>query len=206
MVPPSRSLATEPSTAPMKLLREVPITSGRPSLRNSPSRRSNSKLCSLVFPNPIPGSSQTRSSSIPALDGEFQSLNQKSLYLVDDVLVHGVRLHRPGIPQHVHQHNAGSPLGAKPRHPRISPQRGHVVDDRSAAIKRRFGDRGLGSVDRNCRGPGQGSDNGPHPPKLLPRIDRLRPRPSRLPPYIQNLRPIPHKLLPMRDSRLGIQV
>ena len=34
-MPPRRSLASEPSILPMKLLREVPTTSGRPSERSS---------------------------------------------------------------------------------------------------------------------------------------------------------------------------
>ena len=40
---------------PMKLLREVPTTSGRPSARSSASRRSSSRLCSSALPKPDPG-------------------------------------------------------------------------------------------------------------------------------------------------------
>ena len=46
---------------PRKLLREVPITSGRPSAASSSRRRSSSRLCSTVLPKPMPGSSMIRS-------------------------------------------------------------------------------------------------------------------------------------------------
>src|SRR5207249_4863694 len=58
--------AGSPRMRPSELLREKPTTTGRPSAVRTSSRRMSSKFCSTVFPKPIPGSRQTRSSSIPA--------------------------------------------------------------------------------------------------------------------------------------------
>src|SRR5207237_211532 len=55
-----------PRSFPSELLREEPTSTGRPSAAISSSRRTSSKFCSTVLPNPIPGSRQIRSSAIPA--------------------------------------------------------------------------------------------------------------------------------------------
>src|SRR5207253_529457 len=55
-----------PSNFPSELLRENPMTRGLPIRVSSSRRRISSKLCSTVFPKPIPGSRQIRSSAIPA--------------------------------------------------------------------------------------------------------------------------------------------
>src|SRR5205807_6125226 len=62
LVATARSGSDLPVMRPRKVLREVPITSGRPIATISSRRRINSRLCSTVFPKPIPGSSQTCSS------------------------------------------------------------------------------------------------------------------------------------------------
>src|SRR6185312_13145759 len=66
IVPASRSSAALPVRRPRNDLREVPITSGRPSATSSSKRRSSSRLCSTVLPKPMPGSSMIRCSAIPA--------------------------------------------------------------------------------------------------------------------------------------------
>ena len=73
-----RSPTSEPSILPMKLLREAPITSGRPNSRSSPSRRSSSRLCPRALPKPIPGSSQT-SPRPPRRRRRVEPLGQKAL-------------------------------------------------------------------------------------------------------------------------------
>src|SRR5581483_4771302 len=55
-----------PAIRPSELLREKPITTGRPSARRTSSRRTSSKFWSTVLPKPMPGSRQTRPSGIPA--------------------------------------------------------------------------------------------------------------------------------------------
>ena len=120
-MPPIRSPASEPSILPMKLLREVPTTSGRPSSRSSPSRRSSSRLCSSVLPKPIPGSSQIRSSPTPAAIADLDPLGQEGLDVVDDVVVGRVLLHRPRGPLHVHEDQAGIAIGAERRDLRDRP-------------------------------------------------------------------------------------
>src|SRR5262249_11652836 len=55
-----------PVSRPRNDLREVPITTGRPSSTSSSRRRSSSKLRPTVLPNPTPGSSRIRPSAIPA--------------------------------------------------------------------------------------------------------------------------------------------
>ena len=66
---------------PRNDLREVPIATGRPSATSSSRRRSSSRLCSVVLPNPIPGSSTIRSSAIAVRDGELQPLLEERLDL-----------------------------------------------------------------------------------------------------------------------------
>src|SRR5213076_2255527 len=67
-VPATRSLAcSTPVSRPRNDLREVPMTTGRPSATSSPRRRSSSRLCSTVLPNPMPGSRRIRSSAMPSL-------------------------------------------------------------------------------------------------------------------------------------------
>ena len=63
---PSVATRSRPTSFARLLLRERPISTGRPSARSSSSRRTSSKLCAAVFPKPIPGSRQTFRSSIPA--------------------------------------------------------------------------------------------------------------------------------------------
>ena len=87
----------------MKRFRETPTTTGRPIATISSSRRSSSRLCSSVLPKPIPGSSQIRSSAMPARDREGEPLLEEGLHLRDDVLVAGVVLHGPRLALHVHQ-------------------------------------------------------------------------------------------------------
>ena len=59
---PSRS----PSTLASVLFLEIPTSTGRPSATRTSSRRSSSRFCAGVFPNPIPGSRQIRASAIPS--------------------------------------------------------------------------------------------------------------------------------------------
>src|SRR5262249_3766463 len=56
----------EPVSAPSELLRDRPIRIGRPRAASSGSRRTSSKLCAAVLPNPMPGSRQSSSSRMPA--------------------------------------------------------------------------------------------------------------------------------------------
>src|SRR5262249_10577305 len=51
-----------PTMRPSELLREKPTRIGRPSATSSGNRRTSSKLCATVFPKPMPGSRQIRSS------------------------------------------------------------------------------------------------------------------------------------------------
>src|SRR3954452_11551244 len=66
IVPGTRPSLSSPLILPMKPLRDVPTTIGRPIATSSSSRPSSARLWSTVLPNPIPGSSQTLSSAMPA--------------------------------------------------------------------------------------------------------------------------------------------
>src|SRR3954447_15968515 len=99
---------------PMKLLRDVPTTTGRPIATISSRRRSSSRLCSTVFPKPIPGSSWMRSSSTPSAianaplppppgDRDPHPRLQKRLDVVHDVVVTRFLLHRARLAEHVHE-------------------------------------------------------------------------------------------------------
>ena len=80
IVPGSRSASGRPPVSlPRKLLRQVPITTGRPIAAISSSRRSSSRLCSTVLPNPIPGSSHTRSSGTPSATAKASRSSRKAL-------------------------------------------------------------------------------------------------------------------------------
>src|SRR5580693_1433974 len=62
----SRAPPAPAAMRPRNVLREVPITSGGPSVVSSSSRRSNVRLCAGVLPKPMPGSSRMRRASMPA--------------------------------------------------------------------------------------------------------------------------------------------
>src|SRR6478672_4949435 len=66
MVGASRSsIASEPIILPSDDLRETPTTSGRSSTRSRARWASKRRLCSTVFPNPIPGSNAMAIASTP---------------------------------------------------------------------------------------------------------------------------------------------
>src|SRR5207237_7692744 len=62
----SRWSAGRSRTFPRVDFREVPSTTGRPSVRSIGSSRRSSRLCSGVFPNPKPGSTRRDSQAHPA--------------------------------------------------------------------------------------------------------------------------------------------
>ena len=113
-MPPSRSPTSEPSILPMKLLREVPTTIGRPSSAQlaEPSQQLQVVLEGLaeadprVEPDPLLGDARR--------DRDLDPLGEERSDLVDDVLVGRVDLHRPRVPLHVHQDQAGAAVGAEP--------------------------------------------------------------------------------------------
>ena len=119
-------------------MREVPITTGRPSATISSSRRSSSRLCSSVLPKPIPGSSRIRSSAIPGGDRERHPLLEERLDVADDIVVVRVVLHRPRAAEHVHQAAVGAAVGDDAGHLGVAPQRGHVVDEGGAGGRARL--------------------------------------------------------------------
>src|SRR5579859_1357761 len=65
-VPSTRSVTGRSSSLPMNDLRDVPIRMGWPSSASSGRRRITSQLWSAVLPNPMPGSTSTRSRATPA--------------------------------------------------------------------------------------------------------------------------------------------
>src|SRR4051794_23476850 len=79
IVPGTRSRGSRPVIFPRKLLRDVPTTTGRPIATISSSRRSSSRLCSTVLPNPMPGSSQTRSSGTPSPTAKARRSSRNAL-------------------------------------------------------------------------------------------------------------------------------
>src|SRR3954463_13895599 len=114
-----------PGRFPSELLREKPITTGRPSAVSSSSRRTSSKLCSTVLPKPIPGSRQIRSSGMPAETATpsrrsrrggpppalaLRPLLEEGGDLRGDVVVARIGLHRPRLALHVHQAEVGARL------------------------------------------------------------------------------------------------
>src|SRR5215831_9063478 len=66
-VPHTRMVMSCPNSLPRNDLREGPTRIGQPSLRSSSSRRSTTRFCWAVLPNPMPGSRMIRSRGTPAL-------------------------------------------------------------------------------------------------------------------------------------------
>ena len=164
----------------MKLLREVPITSGRPSSRSSPRRRSSSRLCSAVLPKPMPGVEPDPLLGDPGRDRGLEPLGEEGLDLVDDVVVDGVLLHRPRAAEHVHQHHRRPALGAERGHLRVAAQGGDVVDDRRAGVERRRGDRRLRGVDRDRAPRRRPAPRSPARPAAAPPPRRTASAPGRV--------------------------
>ena len=121
-----------PAILPRKLLREVPTTTGRPMATISSRRRSSSRLWSTVLPKPMPGSSQTRSSSDALPHGERESLLEERLHLGDDVVVARVVLHGARLAEHVHEAAIGAATRRPAGHAGVEAEGGDVVDDRGA--------------------------------------------------------------------------
>ena len=87
----------------MKLLRDTPSRTGRPSPRYSPSWLRISRLCSSVLPNPIPGSTisrarHSRRRSRPARAAGSSNTSRPPL-------VPRLQLHGRGLALAVHQHH-----------------------------------------------------------------------------------------------------
>ena len=83
------------------------------------------RLCSVVFPKPIPGSRQIRSAATPATQQHITPLSKVGLHLKDHVLIRGVRLHGGGRPLLVH--NADTDL-------RFDDDSEHLRDQPSIAV------------------------------------------------------------------------
>src|SRR5918998_1727063 len=78
-VPGMRSLASStPVSLPIKLLREAPTRTGNPSSTSESRCLRSAKLCSSVFPNPMPGSRIIFSSCTPAAAACSTLLARKS--------------------------------------------------------------------------------------------------------------------------------
>ena len=85
-VPKTRSsTGAPPSTAPIVDLRDVPTSSGRPSARSSPRRRSISRFCSGRQPKPNPGSTIEHRCVDPGGGGDAHRLAQAVDDVADDV-------------------------------------------------------------------------------------------------------------------------
>ena len=190
-------------------MREVPITTGRPSATSSSSRRSSSRLCSTVLPKPIPGSSRIRSSRDPGPHRERHALLEERLDVVHHVVVAGVVLHRARVAQHVHQAAVGAGAGHDAGHLGVAAQGGHVVDERRAGVERPRRDAALDvSIEIWA----------PAPRSISPSITGITrrsssasgtgsaPGPGRLAAHVEDRRALRLELEAVRDRRLGGQV
>ena len=62
----ARARSASPMIAPRNRLRDTPITTGGPTAAIASRCRRSERLCSPVFPNPMPGSMQIASCEMPA--------------------------------------------------------------------------------------------------------------------------------------------
>ena len=120
-------------------MRDVPTSTVKPSATISSRRRSSSRLCATVLPNPMPGSTVMRSSAMPSADGERGALLEERLDLGDDVVVARVDLHRLRVAEHVHEAAVAAVLGHEAGEGRVVAERRDVVDVRRAALRSRRG-------------------------------------------------------------------
>ena len=119
-VPSTRSAGSStPVRRPMNRLRDAPTITGTPSSSNESISRSSARLWSTSLPNPMPGSTQRRSRSIPAA-AALDAVGEEVADLRHHVVVARVVLHRLGLAEHVHQHE---PRAHGRRRPRTSPDR-----------------------------------------------------------------------------------
>ena len=130
--PAGGRLARRPVMLPRNDFRDVPITSGRPSVTSSTRRRSSSRLCSTVLPNPIPGSSRILLLGRPRGDRERHPLLEERPDVADDVVVARVCCIVRGRRACASGSSRTRPRSRPPRPSRIGAERGHVVDQRRA--------------------------------------------------------------------------
>ena len=200
----ARSASPRPVIVPRNPLRDVPIRTAHPSVANRSRFRKISRLCAIVLPNPIPGSTAIRSRGMPRL-GPLHPTGQEVVDLADDVLVSRVVLHGPGDALHVHEHDPGAGLGDDPGHLGVAPHRGDVVDDRGAGGQGAAGDLGLGRVDgdRHAGLGGQRLDHRQHPAQLLLDRDGLRAGPAGLAAEVEQVGPLGGQAAGVVDGALG---
>ena len=148
------------------------------------SRRTSSRFWSGVFPKPMPGSRQTRSSGMPCATASSRRSSRKAITSDDHVVVLRGRLHRPRLALHVHETEIRTRIGDHAGQLRVAPQRGHVIHQHGPELERTPRDRGLRRVDRDgkrlraLRGPAR-PGRAPPPPRRLARQAASTRRPRR---------------------------
>ena len=149
-VPSTRSFGSAMSrTVPIKRFRDVPRTMGNPSVRNSSSRSMISRLCSRVFPKPMPGSIRILFPADARLQGDGGAFIEVVNDLADDVVVHRIHLHVPRRPLDVHEHHGGTMVGNDPGHIGREAEAADVVHDGRARFKRLPCNARLVGIDRD---------------------------------------------------------
>ena len=151
-VPASRSRGARPVSAPMKSLREIAISSGRPSSCRRSSSQSSAIVCAGVLAKSGPGSTISCSRATPAASATLDALAQERQHLGDDVVV------EVGVLQRVRaaRRACASARARRPSRRRRSAssrvaQAADVVDDARAGRDRGARDGRLVGVDRDER-------------------------------------------------------
>ena len=150
--------------SPRKRLRDGPTRIGY-RLCVRPSRFPNkARLCSEVFPKPIPGSRQMRSANA-SFGGPRRRHHQLVVNVVDHVVVSRLVLHRPGRALHVHDHHPGRRFDAHLGHSRF-PQPVDVIDDLSPRLDGGGGDAGFEvSIETTTPSATRAGNDGQDPPR-----------------------------------------
>ena len=117
------------------LLREAPISTGRPSRASAGTPARRARLCSSVLPNPMPGSRMIRSGHA-GRDRGREALGQVVADLGHDVPVARIALHRARRAAHVHQAHGGAALGHQRQQVGIAAPGGDVVHEHGARVER----------------------------------------------------------------------
>ncbi len=112
------------------------------------------RLCSSVFPKPMPGSTHT--SSTPAADRRLRPVAKEARDLAHDVVVARGRPASSRIALHVHGHEADARPGGRGD---LGERGRHVVEQRGPGGQRRLGHLGVSGVDAHPHPAGEGLDD-----------------------------------------------
>ena len=195
-----------PASRPMKLLRDTPSRTGRPSPRYSPSWLRISRLCASVLPKPMPGSTISRRALEAGVGPGLHARREMVEHVERHVLVRGLQLHGRGLALAVHQHDRQAARAGRREAVGVVPQGGDVVDHARAGCDRGTHHGGLAGIDRDQDArSGERLDHRQSAPDLLVDRHRVRARPRRFAADIDDVGAFGVQPQPVGDRRRRLE-